>query len=125
MSRHDRFLPAGAAHKPHDPPPTLNAALRRAAARRPDHPALIFYGAEIGYAELLARVERLAAFLQHRCGLRRGDRVLLDMQNSPHFVIAYHGVLRAGGVVVPLSPMSVTEELAFYAEDSGARIALA
>jgi fatty-acyl-CoA synthase len=109
---------------PRDLPPTLNEALRRAAARRPDHLALAFYGAEISFAELLARVERLAAFLQHRCGVAKGDRVLLDMQNSPHFVIGYHAILRAGGVVVPVSPMSVAEELAWFAEDSGAAVAL-
>jgi fatty-acyl-CoA synthase len=124
MTRHDAVWPAGVARTPRDLPSTLNEALRRAAARRPDHVALAFYGQEITFAELLARVERLAAFLQHRCGVARGDRVLLDMQNSPHFVIGYHAVLRAGGVVVPVSPMSVTEELAFYAEDSGARVAL-
>ncbi|MGG5807689.1 long-chain-fatty-acid--CoA ligase [Falsiroseomonas sp. CW058] len=125
MSLHDPFWPAGVARMPADLPPTLNAALRRAAARRPGGLALAFYGAELTFAELLGRVERLAGFLQHRCGVGHGDRVLLDMQNSPHFVIGYHAVLRAGGVVVPVSPMSVTQELAFLAEDSGARVALA
>lgn len=119
-----RIWPAGVARVPRELPPTLIEALRRSAARRPDHLALAFYGVEISFAEMLARVERLAGFLRHRCGLRPGDRVLLDMQNSPHFVIGFHAVLRAGGVVVPLNPMSVTEELAFFAEDSGARIAL-
>jgi len=108
----------------HDLPPTLNAALRRSAARRPEHTALAFYGTEIRYAALLARVEALAGFLQWRCGVARGDRVLLDMQNSPQFVTAYHAILRAGGVVVPVNPMSLTEDLAYYAEDSGAHVAL-
>lgn len=105
-------------------PPTLNEALRRSAARRPDHVALAFYGAEITYATLLARVEALAGFLQTHCGVAQGDRVLLDMQNSPHFVTAYHGILRAGGVVVPVNPMSVAEDIAYYAADSGACVAL-
>ncbi len=105
-------------------PPTLSEALRLSARRRPDHLALAFYGAEISYAELLRRVERLAAFLQRRCGVTRGDRVLLDMQNSPHFVTAYHAVLRAGAVVVPINPMNLAEELAWIAGDSGARVAL-
>lgn len=105
-------------------PPTLHEALRRSALRRPDHVALAFYGAEITYATLLARVEALAGFLQHRCGVAPGDRVLLDMQNSPHFVTAYHAILRAGGVVVPVNPMSLAEDIAYYAADSGARVAL-
>ena len=59
----NRFWPAGVAPMPRDLPPTLNEALRRAAARRPDRLALAFYGADVmllvGGALLSAR-ERLA-----------------------------------------------------------------
>lgn len=123
MTSASPYWPAGVARDLGKLPPTLNEVLRRSAARRPDHLALAFYGAEIRYAELLRRVGRLASFLQRRCGVARGDRVLLDMQNSPHFVIAYHAILRAGGVVVPINPMNLAEELAWIAEDSGARVA--
>ncbi|WP_431280679.1 long-chain-fatty-acid--CoA ligase [Humitalea sp. 24SJ18S-53] len=118
------FWPAGLPLVVKGLPPTLNATLRHSAKRRPGHVALAFYGAEITYATLLSRVEALAGFLQHRCGVAQGDRVLLDMQNSPHFVIAYHAILRAGAVVVPVSPMSLPEEIAYFAADSGARVAL-
>ena len=56
--------------------------------------------------------------------MRKGDRVLLDMQNSPQFMLAYYACLRADAVVVPVSPMNVTDELEHYAADSGARTAL-
>ncbi len=46
------------------------------------------------------------------------------MQNSPHFVIAFHAIIRAGGVVVPANPMYVTEDLDVLCRDSGARVAL-
>ena len=105
-------------------PPTMCAALRTAAQRHPERAALIFYGATTSYGDLLARIERLAAWLHHEGGLERGDRVLLDMQNSPHFVIAYHAVLRAGGVVAPLNPMSVAQEIEWFVADSGARLAI-
>jgi len=118
------FWPEGLPTALTDLPPTLNEALRRSAARRPGHIALAFYGAEITYATLLTRVEALAGFLQTQCGVAHGDRVLLDMQNSPHFVTAYHAILRAGGVVVPVNPMSLAEDIAYYAADSGARVAL-
>lgn len=124
MTSPSPFWPAGVPRELGPLPPTLNEALRRSAQRRPDHLALAFYGAEISYAELLRRVERIAAFLQHRCGVARGDRVLLDMQNSPHFVTAYYAILRAGAVVVPINPMNLAEELAWIAEDSGARVAM-
>lgn len=116
--------PAGVARTIGALPESLGAALRATAARRGEALAIAFYGAEISFAELLARVERLTAHLQHACGLAPGDRVLLDMQNSPHAIIAYQAIARAGGVVVPVNPMSMPEEIAYLAGDSGATIAL-
>ncbi|WP_439573855.1 long-chain-fatty-acid--CoA ligase [Phreatobacter sp.] len=116
--------PAGVARTLGPLPQSLGAALRETAARRGEALAIAFYGAEISFAELLRRVERLAAFLQHACGVRHGDRVLLDMQNSPHAIIGYQAIVRAGAVVVPVNPMSVPEEIAYLAADSGATAAL-
>jgi fatty-acyl-CoA synthase len=56
--------------------------------------------------------------------VRKGDRVLLDMQNCPQFVIGYYAILRADAVVVPVSPMNVTDELVHYLANSGAVTAL-
>src|SRR5690606_9666270 len=53
------------------------------------------------------------------------DRVLLYMQNSPQFVLAFYGILRADAVVVPVNPMNLTHELGHYVHDSGARVAFA
>ena len=119
-----RVWPAGVAPTIGPLPRSLGAALRATAARRGEALAIAFYGAEISFAELLARVERLAAHLQLACGVGPGDRVLLDMQNSPHAIIAYQAIARAGGVVVPVNPMCMPEEIAYLAEDSGARVAL-
>jgi fatty-acyl-CoA synthase len=118
------FWPSGLPRTLDRPRRSVFANLRASAARRPGHTAIVFYGAEFSYAELLARVERLASFLQRRCGVRRGDRVLLDMQNSPQFVIAYYAILRADAVVAPVNPMNLTEELRYFAGDSEAAVAL-
>jgi fatty-acyl-CoA synthase len=118
------FWPEGVPYDVGTVSPTLTEALRFSAARRPGHTAIAFYGLQISYAMLLDRVDRMAGYLQRRCGVRRGDRVLLDMQNSPHFVIAFHAILRAGGVVVPVNPMNLGEELVHLCVDSGARVAL-
>jgi fatty-acyl-CoA synthase len=118
------FWPGAVAHDVGALPPTLTEALRQSAARRPGHTAIVFYGLKLSYATLLARVERMAGYLQQRCGVQRGDRVLLDMQNSPHFVIGFHAILRAGGVVVPVNPMNLADELSHICSDSGARVAL-
>ena len=94
------------------------------AARYPHKPFLIFFDAPLTYAELKQQSEQLAGFLQQACGVAKGDRVLLVMQNSPQFIISYYAILRANAVVVPVNPMSVTTELAHYCEDSGAQVAL-
>ena len=106
------------------PKTTLWYNLEVAAARYPDKPITLFYDSRVSYRELLRQAERLAGFLQQRCGVRRGDRVLLDLQNSPQFMLAYYAILRADAVVVPVSPMNVTEELEHYVADSGATTAV-
>ncbi|HRM49363.1 MAG TPA: long-chain fatty acid--CoA ligase [Alicycliphilus sp.] len=99
--------------------------LEVSAMRYPDKAALVFYDAAISYARLQDESERLAAHLQQRCGVRRGDRVLLYLQNSPQFVIGYYAILRADAVVVPVNPMNLSEELRHYVLDAGARTILA
>ena len=91
------------------------------ARRYPNKPFLIFYDTPVTFAELLDEAERVAGFLERRCAVRQGDRVLLFMQNSPQFVIGYYGILRANAVVVPLNPMNLTHEVLRYAEDAGAK----
>jgi fatty-acyl-CoA synthase len=107
------------------PPLRLHVLLARAASRFPDKAATVFQGASLSYRELAARVEALAGHLQHGCGVRQGDRVLVDLQNGPDFIVALFGILRADGVAVPVSPANVAAELRHYLEDSGAKVALA
>lgn len=120
---HLRHWPKGLPRHLSIPATNLYANVEIAARRFPDKTFLVFYGARLSFGQLQRQCEAIAGFLQQRCGLRPGDRVLLDMQNSPQFVLAYYGVLRAGGVVVPVNPMNLSEELAHYVADSGARVA--
>ena len=78
----------------------------------------------ITYAELDERSARVAGLLRER-GLEPGDRVGVMLPNVPEFPIAYYGVLRAGGVVVPMNVLLKRREIAFYLEDSGAKLLLA
>ena len=87
------------------------------ARRHPQKPAFICYDSPITYADLHRDAERLAGFLQKKCGVAKGDRVVVYAQNSINFVIAYYAILRADAVVVPLNPMNLTEELRRYAKD--------
>lgn len=95
------------------------------ARRSPDKPFLIFYDTAISYARFKREVEHLAGHLQQVCGVKKGERVLLYMQNSPQFVMAYYAILRADAVVVPVNPMNLGEELRHYIGDAQARVVLA
>jgi len=94
--------------------------LEVSATRFPDRPALHFGAGMVSYREFRAQSEALAGYLQTGCGVRRGDRVALFMHNSPQFVIAYYGILRADAVVVPINCMNTTGELEQILRDAGA-----
>lgn len=94
------------------------------ATRYPEKAATVFYDSRLSYRELMQQTERLAGFLATDCGVAAGDRVLLFMQSCPQFIAAFYGVLRANAVVVPVSPMNVTDELEHNLGDSGARVAI-
>ena len=124
MPRHFGHWPADMPRSLRAPRITLQQMFCLAAGRHPDKTAVIFEGNTFTYRELQSRIESLAAHLQISCGVKRGDRVLLDMQNGHGFVIACLAILRADAVVVPVSPMNVTAELRHYLEDSDARVAI-
>jgi fatty-acyl-CoA synthase len=122
--KHFDFWPVGLPRNITAPATNLFYNVEVSATRYPDKPYLIFFEAPLTYARFKDEAERLAGYLQQECGVKAGDRVLLVMQNSPQFILAYYAVLRANAVVVPVNPMSVTAELEHYLQDSGARVAL-
>jgi fatty-acyl-CoA synthase len=122
FTRHHAHWPPGVPKTLSVPRTSLFYNLEVSARRYPDKTALVYYGTDIGYAELLRSAEALAGFLQRACGVRRGERVLLYAQNGPHFIIAYYAILRADAVVVPVNPMNKRDELAYYISDSDARV---
>ena len=98
----------------------LAVMLRESARRAPAKTAVILGEARLSYAQLDELSDRLAANLT-AAGLAIGDRVGLQLPNIPQFVIAYFGILKAGGVVVPMNVLLKAPEIAFQLEDSGAR----
>ena len=91
--------------------------LTHAAARWPANAALDFMGRRITYAELDAYVNKAAKGFQ-ALGVKPGVHVGLFLPNSPHYPIAFFGVLRAGGVVVNYSPLDAAKVLEHKVEDS-------
>lgn len=84
--------------------------VRRAAATDGARAALWFRGTATTWRELDERVDAIAAGLRAR-DPAPGDRVAIVLGNSPDFVVAYFGVLRAGLVAVPVNPASPAPEL--------------
>jgi len=124
FSRHYPHWPPGLPKNFPVPQTSVYGNLAHCAAQHPDRPAIHYYGTDVTYGELKREVDALAGFLQQRCGVRKGDRVLLYLQNSPQFVIGYYAILRADAVAVPVNPMNLTGELRHYVEDAGASIAI-
>ena len=87
----------------------------------PDRPALEHRGRTISYGELGALADAAAAAF-HRAGIGRGDRVALLLPNTPAHPVAFFGALKAGAVVVHLSPLDAPAILAHKLADSGARM---
>jgi len=84
-----------------------------------DKTALIFYGRKISYRELRDQADRFATALSD-LGVKKGERVALLLLNSPQFIIAYFGALKAGATLTPISPVYVSPEIKHQIEDSGA-----
>jgi long-chain acyl-CoA synthetase len=92
--------------------------LRDWARYTPGRIAVTFYGKDITYAELDAMTDRLAWGLVD-LGVKKGDRVAIDMENCPQFIITYFAIQRAGGVVVAVNPMFKGAELEYELNDAG------
>jgi len=102
----------------------LGSLLDQAAAGQPDHPALRLDDLVLTYAGLNEAAGRMSALLAAR-GVEPGDRVGIMLPNVPAFPIAFYGALAAGAVVVPMNPLLKSREVAYYLDDSGARVVLA
>ncbi|MBC7644200.1 MAG: AMP-binding protein, partial [Thermoleophilia bacterium] len=89
----------------------------------PDQLALCAGDSRLSYAALGDEVARLGGWLIERGGITPGDRVAIMLPNVPEFVIIYHAVQRAGGIIVPMNVLLRQREIAFYLSDSGASLA--
>src|ERR1700722_1846408 len=99
----------------------LAVILRESARRAPAKTAVILGETRLSYAQLDELSDRVAAGLA-AAGVAPGDRVGLQLPNIPQFVIAYFGILKAGGVVVPMNVLLKAPEIEFQLRDSGARV---
>jgi len=113
-----KFYPEGCPSEIEIPERSVLEAFDEAANKWGNKTAIIFYGQKISYRELKDQVNRLATALCD-LGIKKGDRVALLLLNSPQFVIAYLGALKAGAIVTPISPVYVSPEIKHQLVDSG------
>jgi long-chain acyl-CoA synthetase len=102
----------------------LASFLTNTAERHPDRPAVKLDDAVFDYKTLDQASARVATLLKSK-GLEPGDRVGIMLPNVPYFPVAYYGVLRAGGVVVPMNVLLKGREVGFYLQDPGAKLVFA
>lgn len=101
-------------------PVLIHDWLTQTASRRRGKTALISRGQRLTYREIDEKSSRLASTLV-LMGLKKGDRVLICLDNSPEAVIAVYGILKAGGVFITIEPKSPWSVINSVIKDSGAR----
>ena len=117
LANYDRGVP----HTLEIPDVTFFHFLEESAKKFPDRACTIFKGAVITYQEMNAITDRIAAALVGM-GIKKGDRVGIFMPNTPQFVMAYYGILKAGAVVVATNPLYTVPEIAHQANDAGIEV---
>ncbi len=110
-----------AAEYPHDQ--CLHQLFEQQVERTPDAVAVIFDDARLTYAELNARANRLAHYLQKQA-MQPETLAALCVERSPEMIVGILGVLKAGWAYVPLDPTYPSDRLAFMLQDSQARVLL-
>jgi acyl-CoA ligase (AMP-forming) (exosortase A-associated) len=88
-------------------------------AGHPDHPALTYQDKTLSYRQLREQTRSAAAGFA-AAGLRRGDRVVVQLEKRLETVIAMLAVSAAGGVIVPVNPVARPAQLAAVVNDCAA-----
>lgn len=109
---------------PHNLEITHDTALgdfQQSATLNPDATAAYYFDHAISYKEIDTISDNLGAAFEN-LGLRKGDRIIIDLQNVPQFPIATYAAWKVGAIVVPLNPMYKEKELTYFCRDSGAKL---
>lgn len=113
LKRYDQDVPSHIIY----PDYLVHEMLEISTAKFGNQPCLIMDDASFTYHEVNEQCNQLAAFFQGR-KMAKGDRVGIILPNSPQFIIAFYGVLKAGGVVVAINPQFQPQEISRIILDS-------
>lgn len=123
-TKHFEFWPKRLPKSLTIPETTLYDNLAISAKKYPQKIAIQYYGKTYTYKQLLDEVNQLAGYLENKLDVQKQDKILLFMQNSPQYVISLFAILRIQAIVVPINPMSTTEDLEFFVKDGNIKQAL-
>lgn len=114
LALYDQGVPAD----PVLPVETGMAMFDRSLAARPDSPLLHYFDSTLSLRQVDEDSRALAAGLARLYGVGKGDRVMIQVQNIPAFVISMLAAWRLGAILVPLNPMFRKEEVTKLATDA-------
>jgi long-chain acyl-CoA synthetase len=114
-----QFYPAGVQQSIEVPDKSLPQVFDEVAGKHSGKDAIIFYGNRISYGKLKEEVDRFATAL-HELGIGKGNKLAIYLLNSPQYVIAYFGALKAGATITPISPVYTGIEVRHQLQDSEA-----
>lgn len=98
----------------------LSVIIEDSARRYPNKDAFVFMDTRLTFAQINGAANQVANGLV-AAGIKPGDKVGLSCFNLPYFPIVFFGILKAGGVVVPLSVLLKKDEIAYHLNDSDAK----
>lgn len=117
-----RFYPKGVPHDINpDAYPSLAALIDEGCQRFSARPAYACMGKQLTYGELDSLSKQFASFLQNDLGLKKGDRLAIQMPNTLQYPVAMFGALRAGLAIVNTNPLYTSREMQHQFKDSGAK----
>ncbi|MDO9487645.1 MAG: class I adenylate-forming enzyme family protein, partial [Sphingomonadaceae bacterium] len=106
-------------------PPSMREYLGFFFQANADKEFVVYRDERYSFADIHRQGVHIAAALQQRYGIAKGDRVALAMRNYPEWIAAFVGLLHLGAVVVPMNAWWQPDELRYGVEDSGARLIIA
>ncbi len=105
------------------PDMTMYECVMRSAVEKPDAIAYEFMGRNVKYSDFIKEIDAMAGGL-HDLGIRKGDKVLVCLPNSPQALISLYGINRLGAVANMIHPLSAREEIKLHLENSGSKAAI-
>ena len=99
----------------------LHEAMRAAAARHPDRPAITFKDEAISFGQFDRESNRLANGLA-ALGLSSGDRISLYVPNCPQYELAFYAASKLGAIACPMNPSYREREITYQVNDAGSKV---